>query len=156
MKKKKRIVRIILWLAALAVLFIWSLPEQRVSRFVAKNAEVLEESLGTDLSGGYPGGLGIQYYNCWGEDSGHPIGEFCFGPSILHGRQYYGCYYSPDDVPRGFQNVEVTLVPDGENRWTWRAENNKHSMKKKISDKWYYFEAWLALSFQKRECLCAR
>ncbi len=143
MKKKKRIVRIILWLAALAVLFIWSLPEQRVSRFVAKNAEVLEESLGTDLSGGYPGGLGIQYYNCWGEDSGHPIGELCFGPSILHGRQYYGCYYSPDDVPRGFQNVEVTLVPDGENRWTWRAEGDNHGMTKKISDKWYYFEAWL-------------
>lgn len=143
MKKKKRIVTIILWLAALAVLFIWSSPEQKVDRFVAKNAEVLEESLGTDLSGGYPGGLGIQYYNCWGEDSGHPIGEFCFGPSILHGRQYYGCYYSPDDVPRGFQSVEVTLVPDGENRWTWRAEGDNHGMTKKISDKWYYFEAWL-------------
>lgn len=143
MKKKKRIVRIILWLAAFAVLFIWSSPEQRVSRFVAKNAEVLEESLGTDLSGGYPGGLGIQYYNCWGEDSGHPIGEFCFGPSILHGRQYYGCYYSPDDEPRGFQSVEVTLVPDGENRWTWRAEGDNHGMTKKIQDRWYYFEAWL-------------
>lgn len=143
MKKKKRIVTIILWLAALAVLFIWSSPEQKVDRFVAKNAEVLEESLGTDLSGGYPGGLGIQYYNCWGEDSGHPIGEFCFGPSLLHGRQYYGCYYSPDDVPRGFQSVEVTLVPDGENRWTWRAEGDNHGMTKKISDKWYYFEAWL-------------
>lgn len=143
MKKKKRIVRIILWLAALAVLFIWSSPEQRVSRFVAKNAEVLEESLGTDLSGGYPGGLGIQYYNCWGEDSGHPIGEFCFGPSLLHGRQYYGCYYSPDDEPRGFQSVEVTLVPDGENRWTWRAEGDNRGMTKKIQDRWYYFEAWL-------------
>ncbi len=143
MKKKKRIVTIILWFAALAVLFIWSSPEQRVSRFVAKNAEVLEESLGTDLSGGYPGGLGIQYYNCWGEDSGHPIGEFCFGPSILHGRQYYGCYYSPDDEPRGFQSVEVTLVPDGENRWTWRAEGDNHGMTKKIQDRWYYFEAWL-------------
>ena len=143
MKKKKRIVRIILWLAALAVLFIWSLPEQRVSRFVAKNAEVLEESLGTDLSGGYPGGLGIQYYNCWGEDSGHPIGEFCFGPSILHGRQYYGCYYSPDDEPRGFQSVEVTLVPDGENCWTWHAEGDNRGMTKKIQDRWYYFEAWL-------------
>ncbi len=143
MKKKKRIVRIILWLAALAVLFIWSLPEQRVSRFVAKNAEVLEESLGTDLSGGYPGGLGIQYYNCWGEDSGHPIGEFCFGPSILHGRQYYGCYYSPYDEPRGFQSVEVTLVPDGENCWTWRAEGDNRGMTKKIQDRWYYFEAWL-------------
>ena len=143
MKKKKRIVRIILWLAALAVLFIWSSPEQRVSRFVAKNAEVLEESLGTDLSGGYPGGLGIQYYNCWGEDSGHPIGEFCFGPSILHGRQYYGCYYSPGDEPRGFQSVEVTLVPDGENCWTWHAEGDNRGMTKKIQDRWYYFEAWL-------------
>ena len=143
MKKKKRIVRIILWLAALAVLFIWSSPEQRVSRFVAKNAEVLEESLGTDLSGGYPGGLGIQYYNCWGEDSGHPIGEFCFGPSILHGRQYYGCYYSPDDEPRGFQSVEVTLMPDGADCWTWRAEGDNRGMTKKIQDRWYYFEAWL-------------
>ena len=143
MKKKKRIVRIILWLAALAVLFIWSSPEQKVDRFVAKNAEVLEESLGTDLSGGYPGGLGIQYYNCWGEDSGHPIGEFCFGPSMLHGRQYYGCYYSPDDEPRGFQSVEVTLVPDGENCWTWRAEGDNRGMTKKIQDRWYYFEAWL-------------
>ena len=143
MKKKKRIVTIILWLAALAVLFIWSSPEQKVDRFVAKNAEVLEESLGTDLSGGYPGGLGIQYYNCWGEDSGHPIGEFCFGPSILHGRQYYGCYYSPDDVPRGFQSVEVTLVPDGENCWTWHAEGDNRGMTKKIQDRWYYFEAWL-------------
>ena len=132
MKKKKRIVRIILWLAALAVLFIWSSPEQKVDRFVAKNAEVLEESLGTDLSGGYPGGLGIQYYNCWGEDSGHPIGEFCFGPSILHGRQYYGCYYSPDDEPRGFQSVEVTLMPDGENCWTWHAEGDNRGMTKKI------------------------
>ena len=143
MKKKKRIVRIILWLAALAVLFIWSWPEQKVDRFVAKNAEVLEESLGTDLSGGYPGGLGIQYYNCWGEDSGHPIGEFCFGPSILHGRQYYGCYYSPDDEPRGFQSVEVTLMPDGENCWTWHAEGDNRGMTKKIQDRWYYFEAWL-------------
>lgn len=143
MKKKKRIVTIILWLAALAVLFIWSSPEQKVDRFVAKYAEVLEESLGTDLSGGYPGGLGIQYYNCWGEDSGHPIGEFCFGPSILHGRQYYGCYYSPDDEPRGFQSVEVTLVPDGENCWTWHVEGDNRGMTKKIQDRWYYFEAWL-------------
>ena len=142
-KKTKRAVSVIVWAAAILMLFWWTAPEQRVSRFVAKNAEVLEESLGTDLSGGYPGGLGIQYYNCWGEDSGHPIGEFCFGPSILHGRQYYGCYYSPDDVPRGFQSVEVTLVPDGENCWTWHAEGDNRGMTKKIQDRWYYFEAWL-------------
>ena len=142
-KKTKRAVSVIVWAAAILMLFWWTAPEQRVSRFVAKNAEVLEESLGTDLSGGYPGGLGIQYYNCWGEDSGHPIGEFCFGPSILHGRQYYGCYYSPDDEPRGFQSVEVTLVPDGENCWTWHAEGDNRGMTKKIQDRWYYCEAWL-------------
>ena len=142
-KKTKRAVSVIVWAAAILMLFWWTAPEQRVSRFVAKNAEVLEESLGTDLSGGYPGGLGIQYYNCWGEDSGHPIGEFCFGPSILHGRQYYGCYYSPDDEPRGFQSVEVTLMPDGENCWTWHAEGDTRGMTKKIQDRWYYFEAWL-------------
>ena len=78
-----------------------------------------------------------------GQYGEHPIGEFSFGSSLLHGRQYYGCYYSPDDEPRGFQSVEVTLVPDGENCWTWRAEGDNHGMTKKISDKWYYFEAWL-------------
>ena len=65
MKKKKRIVRIILWLAALAVLFIWSSPEQKVDRFVAKNAETLEAALYEDLSGDYSQGAGVQY-TCWG------------------------------------------------------------------------------------------
>ena len=131
MKKKKRIVTIILWLAALAVLFIWSSPEQKVDRFVVKNAETLEAALYEDLSGDYSQGAGVQY-TCWGQYGEHPIGEFSFG-----------CYYSPDDEPRGFQSVEVTLVPDGENCWTWRAEGDNRGMTKKIQDRWYYFEAWL-------------
>lgn len=98
MKKKKRIVTIILWLAALAVLFIWSSPEQKVDRFVVKNAETLEAALYEDLSGDYSQGAGVQY-TCWGQYGEHPIGEFSFGSSLLHGRQYYGCYYSPDDEP---------------------------------------------------------
>ena len=142
MKKKKRIVTIILWLAALAVLFIWSSPEQKVDRFVVKNAETLEAALYEDLSGDYSQGAGVQY-TCWGQYGEHPIGEFSFGSSLPHGRQYYGCYYSPDDEPRGFQSVEVTLVPDGENCWTWRAEGDNRGMTKKIQDRWYYFEAWL-------------
>ena len=77
MKKKKRIVRIILWLAALAVLFIWSSPEQKVDRFVAKNAETLEAALYEDLSGDYSQGAGVQY-TCWGQYGEHPIGEFSF------------------------------------------------------------------------------
>ena len=73
MKKKKRIVTIILWLAALAVLFIWSSPEQKVDRFVVKNAETLEAALYEDLSGDYSQGAGVQY-TCWGQYGEHPIG----------------------------------------------------------------------------------
>lgn len=109
---------------------------------MVKNAETLEAALYEDLSGDYSQGAGVQY-TCWGQYGEHPIGEFSFGSSLLHGRQYYGCYYSPDDEPRGFQSVEVTLVPDGENCWTWHAEGDNRGMTKKIQDRWYYFEAWL-------------
>lgn len=142
-KKTKRAVSVIVWAAAILMLFWWTAPEQRVSRFVAKNAEVLEESLGTDLSGGYPGGLGIQYYNCWGEDSGHPIGEFCFGPSILHGRQYYGCYYSPDDEPARLSERGGHARAGRRKLLDVHAEGDNRGMTKKIQDRWYYFEAWL-------------
>ena len=138
MKKKKRIVTIILWLAALAVLFIWSSPEQKGDRFVVKNAETLEAALYEDLSGDYSQGAGVQY-TCWGQYGEHPIGS---GRYMLE-QWDRGCYYSPDDEPRGFQSVEVTLVPDGENCWTWRAEGDNRGMTKKIQDRWYYFEAWL-------------
>ncbi len=54
MKKKKRIVT-----ALVAVLFIWSSPEQKVDRFVVKNAETLEAALYEDLSGDYFQGAGV-------------------------------------------------------------------------------------------------
>ena len=146
-KRKKRAVSVLAWAAAILILFWWTAPEQRVSRFVARYGAELAEIL-KDEPPGIPtdvpeklGGVNYRYSHDWlGE---HPMNEFFFGSSLLHGRQYYGCYYSPDDVPRGFQNVEVTLVPDGENRWTWRAEGDNHGMTKKIQDRWYYFEAWL-------------
>ena len=116
-KKTKRAVSVIVWAAAILILFWWTAPEQKVDRFVAKNAETLEEALNEDLSGDYSQGAGVQY-TCWGQEGEH-------------------------DVPLGFQNTAVTLVPDGENRWTWQAEGDNRGTTKKISDKWYYFEAWL-------------
>ena len=87
------------------------------------------------------GGVNYRYSHDWlGE---HPMDEFFFGSSLLHGRQYYGCYYSPDDVPLGFQNTAVTLVPDGADCWTWRAEGDNRGMTKKLTNNWYYYEAWL-------------
>ena len=146
-KKTKRAVSVIAWAAAILILFWWTAPEQRVDRFVGRYGAELEEIL-KDEPPGIPtdvpknlGGVHYQYSHDWlGE---HPMDEFLLGSSLLHGRQYYGCYYSPDDVPRGFQNVEVTLVPDGKDRWMWRDDGGNHGMTKKITDRWYYFEAWL-------------
>lgn len=147
-KKTKRAVSVIAWAAAILILFWWTAPEQRVDRFVGRYGAELEEIL-KDEPPGIPtdvpknlGGVHYQYSHNWlGE---HPMDEFGFASSaFLHGRQYYGCYYSPDDVPRGFQSVEVTLVPDGKDCWTWRDDSGNHGMTKKITDRWYYFEAWL-------------
>lgn len=57
--------------------------------------------------------------------------------------QYYGFYYSPDDVPLAFQNVKVPLTEYKENEWEWREEGDNRGVTKKIIDCWYYFEAWL-------------
>ena len=60
---------------------------------------------------------------------------------IARGDTYYGCYYSPDDVPLAFQNSDVPLVQNGHERWEWEAEGDNHGSTERISEKWFYFEA---------------
>ena len=68
----------------------------------------------------------------------HPMNEFTLSSQ---GNKYYGCYYSPDDVPLAFQNLETELIADGDNSWSWKAEGDNKGVTSKIMDKWYYFEA---------------
>ena len=65
------------------------------------------------------------------------------GDGLIPPAQYYGFYYSPDDVPLPFQNVKVPLTEYKENEWEWTEEGDNHGITKKITDCWYYFEAWL-------------
>ena len=55
---------------------------------------------------------------------------------------YSGCYYSPDDVPLAFQNVDVTLTQEGHDYWEWEDSGN-HGATEKLRDCWYYYKAWL-------------
>lgn len=57
--------------------------------------------------------------------------------------KYVGVYYSPDDVVTGFQGVIGTHQPDGEG-WSWSEGSNGDNggYTQKITDNWYYFEAW--------------
>lgn len=74
----------------------------------------------------------------------HEMVEFVIdGDWIIPPAQYYGFYYSPDDVPLAFQNVKVPLTEYKENEWEWKEEGDNHGVTKKITEGWYYFEAWL-------------
>lgn len=74
----------------------------------------------------------------------HNMVEFMVdGDGMIPPAQYYGFYYSPDDVPLPFQNVKVPLTEYKENEWEWTEEGDNRGITKKITECWYYFEAWL-------------
>ena len=55
---------------------------------------------------------------------------------------YYGFYYSPDDEPTAYQNIDCRLKEDGENRWSW-SKDGASGVTYKICDKFYYYKAVL-------------
>ena len=74
----------------------------------------------------------------------HNMVEFMVdGDGMIPPAQYYGFYYSPDDVPLPFQNVKVPLTEYKANEWEWTEEGDNRGITKKITECWYYFEAWL-------------
>ena len=62
---------------------------------------------------------------------------FGIGPST----EYEGFYYSPDDVPLGFQGTDVELT-EVDDRWQWAEEyGDNWGYTEKIVEHWYWFEA---------------
>lgn len=55
---------------------------------------------------------------------------------------YYGFYYSPDDEPAAYQNIDCRLKEDGDNRWSWNKDGAS-GVTYKICDKFYYYKAVL-------------
>lgn len=53
---------------------------------------------------------------------------------------YYGFYYSPDDEPAAYQNIDCRLMKDGDNRWSW-SKDGASGVTYKICDKFYYYKA---------------
>ena len=109
-------------------------PERKTMRFVSKHSAVLADIL--DHEQPIPSALSGKYYNAW--DAEHPMDEFIL---YVRGETYYGCYYSPDDVPLAFQNCSVPLIENGKDCWEWNGQGDNRGTTKRIADKWYYFEA---------------
>ncbi len=137
MKKRKWILLILVAIVIVAVVLVNS-PIFRGNLFVKLYHEDVEEGL--RMHAGVPGDdvvfLGYRSVNSW--EGEHPMTEFII---MARGDTYYGVYYSPDDVPLAFQNVDVALTQDGHDYWVWKAEGDNHGATSKIQDCWYYFEA---------------
>ena len=140
------------WLLLLfAVVFLFAdiaanTPERRATRFYNKNEtelnQIIERYIAEDeLS--YTHDLGTLsvdmndvHVNAWNGE--HLMVEFhLFSPM----GKYCGIYWSADDVPLAFQNMEESIIQVEENRWEWQGYGDNHGMTSKIDENWYYFEA---------------
>lgn len=140
-KDKKDMIRCISLIGVLLLLVmavVFSNPKIRTIMFIHSYHELIEESL--VVGHGVPADeavfWGYEIVNSW--DKEHKMTEFIISTK---GDTYYGCYYSPDDVPLAFQNTEAELVQNGHDYWEWKAEGDNHGSTSKIMECWYYFEA---------------
>lgn len=98
MKKKgtRLIIATVISVVFLATVFSYASPKLRASLFVRAYHDLIEESLAA--GNGVPADdavlFGYKYVNSW--DAEHPMTEFLI---MSWGDTYFGCYYSPDDVP---------------------------------------------------------
>ena len=110
MKKRKW-----LWIGLIVIIVVSVLvmgnPQIRTNLFVRLYHEDIEEGL--RLNAGVPADdavlLGYESVNAWPGE--HSMVEFMIsGFGLGSATSYYGCYYSPDDVPLAFQNMDVKLT----------------------------------------------
>ena len=132
MKKKKTIKIVVASLVCILIvsaICISTVPKLRTTLFVHLYHELIEDGL--TVGNGVPADdavlLGYDMVNSW--DGDHTMTEFVI---MSWGNTYYGCYYSPDDVPLAFQNTDVELTQDGHDYWEWRADGDNHGSTSKI------------------------
>lgn len=70
----------------------------------------------------------VQFYYC--------------GIGIAPASQYYGFYYSPDDMPTAYQNADYKLFPISDEEWEWSDGTDNGGRTSRIMKNWFYYEAW--------------
>lgn len=134
----KRIAIVLICILLILLIAVYCVPQIRIKLFVNLYHNLIEDAIAA--GNGVPADdavlLGYRAVNTW--DGRHPMIEFDI---MALGSTYYGCYFSPDDVPLAFQNVRVKLVLDGQNKWSWKDDTNNHGYTSKIMDRWYFYSA---------------
>ena len=117
-------------------LYLFNSPEQKAERFVKVNGLTFYDLV--NINQQIPTTLDGIKVDVWSGE--HTMYEFLLGTG-MGDTQYWGVYYSPDDVPLPYQNTDVSLIADDDGSWTWQTDGDNHGTTKKIIEKWYYFEA---------------
>ena len=151
-KKRLCIVLLVLLMLCGCVFGYYSSPVLRVRVFLMQYQDMLEARIqsargdigeveGAFLSDPMPVLCGIKSFDVWPGEQGmiefHLFGGTRVGSQI----QYYGCYYSWEDVPLAFHNASLPLTAAGSECWIWQGEGDNHGATQKLRDHWYYFEA---------------
>lgn len=120
---KKKWVLLTATILLICVLSLLGSPKFCTKMFVELYHDSIENGLETSMCVPADDAVlfGYKHVNTW--EGEHSMTELVIS---VRGDTYYGCYYSPDDVPLAFQNTQVTLTQDGQFFWTWIAEGDNH------------------------------
>lgn len=144
MKKCNKIITaaLLIVLAISAIRFI-SNPERRIKNFVNQNSTELvaiaEAYLNSDTT--TKTYKSVEVEQVFSGD--HDIVQFYYGGvGIVPASKYYGFYYSPDDVPTAYQNVNCRLSAVSDDEWEWSDGTDNGGRTIRIMKNWFYYEAW--------------
>ncbi|BAL01110.1 hypothetical protein OBV_39110 [Oscillibacter valericigenes Sjm18-20] len=144
MKKRIKIiitvVLIILTICAVRGIFN---PERRIKNFVNQNGgeltAIAEAYLRSDATTRTYKGVEVEQVF----RGNHDIVQFYYGGfGIAPASKYYGFYYSPDDVPTAYENVNCRLSAVSGDEWAWSDGTDNGGRTLRIIKNWFYYEAW--------------
>ena len=149
MRKIKDKRRFLLYAAAVVAVFavlgvtVLRSYEDKIYSFVLENREGLEAETLKILGGQKDSDSfrGVEIEGVYGGKNN--IVQFFYGGfGIVPSAKYYGFYYSENDVPAAYQNCDYELAKTGENSWEWSDGTDNGGITKRITDNWFYYEAW--------------
>ena len=142
MKKKTIITLAVIISIILLIVIVRTInsPESVTMRYFNAHIEELKaESIEYENNGRISASIDIKRSIWCGE---HTIIEYTIlSKGFASSSQYYGVFYSPDDVPVSFQNSNIALVQLSNDVWEWKEAGDNRGLVKKMEDNWYYFEA---------------
>lgn len=119
-------------------------PERKIRNFINENSKELvtiaESYLNSDTT--IKTYKGVKVENVFSRNN--DIVQFYYdGKGIAPASKYYGFYYSPDDVPAAYQNMNYNLTYVSDDEWKWSEDGTDNGGRTiRIMENWFYYEAW--------------